>query len=821
MEGASIASAAPYRAGAASALPLSATSGAAAAVPLGSGDAAGLSARNVSITRKVNKLLDVDSNEQFRQVLAHVEASCPALLTPEGQAGLRTGARLQAAVAQPLHQRVLDLHDELLAQLGEMRDVYRLVASDVKELEAVANEMHAAMADAAARAEPLVTAVAVYREEAREIKAREAQVAALMGRYKLSSEEAATLEAGPIDEDFLRCLLRVRSIHSSCRELLLAEHQQAVIEIIEHMYMLQVRATERLAAWLCTRCGEVLTADAPVLSDFFIKCVGVTYDRPAQFMRVINEAGRARKATTIRRFYDLLSRGGNGHQPLDALAGDPVRYIGALLSWIHQSIAEEEDLLRCFFPRGANTAASTATAVTTSNADDAAADATGDGGVSGGGGDGLPAVGIKDVMDQIFEPLSPHFRTRFDQVTDRCVRSAGGAAITTAMGGDAGGPSSMHSMGATAGSAASSSGAASGASSIASGSTGSVMLVFFQLEGILGFYGETISHLLGPSASLSCAVGSAKLDAMRVFYNFLQLGTSQMLSSVGGSGGGGGGGAPAFLPRDLATTREADAMLHLLKCMLDSMSEGLVPHNRREAEMGPILGAVVDPLVNIATAGGGSGGGSSDASDGAIARLVFSVNIVSRLHQLLSQYPFTLGRAEQLSAVLAAESSRLTEGCVARAMAQTGDLAGRAALLAARLDPNGPLFRAPLAPEEAASVEAAARQLYHFVYSVGALPTASVDRIANFRQRTEVLSAVTSAVCGAYERLYALVHRGGGGGAEEGGGAAAAADAFPLTTGGFCDAALRAAFVHSPRHMSVLLDVDAVAAAGGSSTAPL
>ena len=58
-----------------------------------------------------------------------------------------------------------------------------------------------------------------------------------------------------------------------------------------------------------------------------------------------------RKTVVQRAFLEALTEGGPGGvpKPIDMYAHDPLRYIGDILAWVHQSTASEKEMLESLF----------------------------------------------------------------------------------------------------------------------------------------------------------------------------------------------------------------------------------------------------------------------------------------------------------------------------------------------------------------------------------------------------------------------------------------------------------------------------------------
>lgn len=60
---------------------------------------------------------------------------------------------------------------------------------------------------------------------------------------------------------------------------------------------------------------------------------------------------QTRQSTLLNAFMDALTRGGPGGlpRPIEIHAHDPLRYVGDMLAWVHQSIAGEREFLEGLF----------------------------------------------------------------------------------------------------------------------------------------------------------------------------------------------------------------------------------------------------------------------------------------------------------------------------------------------------------------------------------------------------------------------------------------------------------------------------------------
>ena len=66
---------------------------------------------------------------------------------------------------------------------------------------------------------------------------------------------------------------------------------------------------------------------------------------------ILDEIVSLRKNVVQRAFIEALTQGGPGGvpRPIDMYAHDPLRYIGDILAWVHQSSASEKEMIESLF----------------------------------------------------------------------------------------------------------------------------------------------------------------------------------------------------------------------------------------------------------------------------------------------------------------------------------------------------------------------------------------------------------------------------------------------------------------------------------------
>eukprot|EP01117_Protostelium_nocturnum_P012784 TRINITY_DN4730_c0_g1_i3.p1 TRINITY_DN4730_c0_g1~~TRINITY_DN4730_c0_g1_i3.p1 ORF type:complete len:449 (-),score=139.98 TRINITY_DN4730_c0_g1_i3:727-2073(-) len=164
-------------------------------------------------------------------------------------------------------------------------------------------------------------------------------------RFQLSEEEEESLKKVEVDADFFKVLDRVSQIHNDCKLLLRTQHQKAGLEMMDMMIMIQETAYGKLYKWVrgeCNRFQDSLTPDIPPMLKDAIQALK---DRPGLLNHCLDSIATSRSKTIVHGFLQALTVGQGGSRAIELFAHDPLRYVGDMLAWIHQSTASEAEFI--------------------------------------------------------------------------------------------------------------------------------------------------------------------------------------------------------------------------------------------------------------------------------------------------------------------------------------------------------------------------------------------------------------------------------------------------------------------------------------------
>ncbi len=201
---------------------------------------------------------------------------------------------------------------------------------------------------------------------------RQTMLSSFVDRFQLSQKHRHALYRGPIDApepsdeekaaggaSFFGVLEHIDEVRTDCARLLTSQHQRVGLEILQEMARHQSSAFERLFQWsLRTVRSLGQLTDAGLIFDA-ADAVPVTLPRAIHALRARPAFQAAccelltdvRRKSIAQRFNRALTVGGpNGTpRPIALQSHDPLRYVGDMLAWTHQAIANEMDLLNHVF----------------------------------------------------------------------------------------------------------------------------------------------------------------------------------------------------------------------------------------------------------------------------------------------------------------------------------------------------------------------------------------------------------------------------------------------------------------------------------------
>lgn len=298
------------------------------------------------LSRKLSKILEtrLDNDKDMLEALK-------AVSTFFSENNLRTRRNLRGDIERrslAINQQFLDAFTQVMGELDSIN-------VDVMEMSECCKDMTQRLKATKEQTQDLMSKTSSLRTEEKKLQLRSEVAEAFLDKFQLKPEEAKIFRGardGNIHPEFFNVLEKVQGIHNDVKVLLRTNHQTAGLEIMEQMALHQESAYERLYRWTQMQC-RTLTSDSVETPELLQKGMKYLQERPVLFTYTLDEYAGARRTAVVRGFIDALTRGGssterssaNAPKPIEMHSHDPLRYVGDMLAWLHQSSASEREYI--------------------------------------------------------------------------------------------------------------------------------------------------------------------------------------------------------------------------------------------------------------------------------------------------------------------------------------------------------------------------------------------------------------------------------------------------------------------------------------------
>jgi len=270
-----------------------------------------------------------------------------------------------------IEQRGLALSESFLGEMETIDENLSTLSLDVDKIVSKCDQLLGEMRAADDATSKFLGEIKMLSAERLQAEERVKAIEAFSGSFQLSEEQLRCLQTASIaiatplyrgdsadyerpdqgDDrevdvsapDFFSSLKQVEKIQSECMSLLNTDSEKAAIGISELMTGYKEAAHERLYRWLQDRCEkgfDFSRSETTLIRKAFmtLKAAPAYYDHCRE--RLVEN----RRAALVQEFSTALVEGTVGAQPIELHAHDSVRYVGDMLAWVHQAVANEKDM---------------------------------------------------------------------------------------------------------------------------------------------------------------------------------------------------------------------------------------------------------------------------------------------------------------------------------------------------------------------------------------------------------------------------------------------------------------------------------------------
>ncbi|KAJ2636622.1 Golgi transport complex subunit 6 [Coemansia sp. RSA 1286] len=240
----------------------------------------------------------------------------------------------------------MQLDVEFARSLGMVDHVFEQLEQSLDKVDQQCRGLRL-LVDRALRSTASVAEMAsVVDDERRELALRERLAEQFVHRFSPDHQLVDRLLQTPliVDDSYFSALDAVETMRLECVKMLGVDGQMAVRELADELQQLEASSYDNLLRWLIDRVRE-LGRSSPDVDRWMRVALDKIRGHAALFDAVVAEISRARCEALGRDFIGALTKGGPGvaPRPIEAHAGDPQRYVGDMLAWVHQACASEKE----------------------------------------------------------------------------------------------------------------------------------------------------------------------------------------------------------------------------------------------------------------------------------------------------------------------------------------------------------------------------------------------------------------------------------------------------------------------------------------------
>ncbi|KAG0368762.1 oligomeric Golgi complex subunit 6 [Gamsiella multidivaricata] len=249
-----------------------------------------------------------------------------------------------------IERRGTEVNYELLHELENVKNQFLELEAEMNAMNSLCQEMQDRLNLANDKTITLLEQTDALREQSNVCLVRQTIMEAFLDLFTLSESEITILcsTAMDITPSFFDALEHLENIHADCNALLITEHQRAGLEIMDSMRTYRSISYDKLYRWMQNECRTMSRPDGMMeVREVTKKAIQALKQDDQYFRSILEELVHVRRNAILRAFIDALTRGGPGGtpRPIELHAHDPLRYIGDMLAWIHQTVASEREFL--------------------------------------------------------------------------------------------------------------------------------------------------------------------------------------------------------------------------------------------------------------------------------------------------------------------------------------------------------------------------------------------------------------------------------------------------------------------------------------------
>ncbi|OLL22178.1 Conserved oligomeric Golgi complex subunit 6 [Neolecta irregularis DAH-3] len=235
----------------------------------------------------------------------------------------------------------------LLEEFGKIADQVQFVGQIVHQLQYSCQSMRRQLALTSHDANRILRQADILKEREELVNTKIDILSHFEQKFTVSEEQLLILMSSsePVDEKFFQAFAHVKKIHQDC-QILLVDEQRIGLEIMEQSTKYLDAAFQKLYHWVQRELKSVFLGGHEADKDLK-RAITTLSERDLLFENCLETLSTSRQKILQSTFLHALLHGDptTATRPIEMTTHDPVRYIGDMLAWFHQSTAGEKEIL--------------------------------------------------------------------------------------------------------------------------------------------------------------------------------------------------------------------------------------------------------------------------------------------------------------------------------------------------------------------------------------------------------------------------------------------------------------------------------------------
>ncbi|KAF9476408.1 oligomeric complex COG6 [Pholiota conissans] len=264
-------------------------------------------------------------------------------------------ARARKNLRRDMELQLAEGSRKFLQALGEVDTKLGALQTHVAAMRTSCDEAETQLALTNESSKLLLERAGNLRDERQEVEDKKTIITLFLARFTLTELElqALTSRDVPIGQRFFDAMDKTERIREDCRVLMAGEDgsTKAGLEIMASTSTHLEDGYEKILRYCSNEFRKVGRDSQLEVSPVMKQTIQRLRKRPELLTEALSALSETRQATLLSSFIAALTRGGpSGYpRPIELHAHDPMRYVGDMLAWVHQTIAAEREFLESLF----------------------------------------------------------------------------------------------------------------------------------------------------------------------------------------------------------------------------------------------------------------------------------------------------------------------------------------------------------------------------------------------------------------------------------------------------------------------------------------